>query len=186
MYLIVGLGNPGKEYENTRHNMGFHFLDCFAKENNIEINKEKFHGLYGEGRIDNEKVILLKPQQYMNLSGEAVKKFVDYFEIDLDHLLIIHDDLDLPLGTFRLRKQGSSGGHNGLKDIARLLNTEAYKRLKLGISNNKAIDTKDYVLSTFSKEEQQEIAELEKTIIQLLTDFLKDDFETLMSKYNHK
>ncbi len=186
MYIIVGLGNPGKEYEQTRHNMGFHFIDLFASQNGITIQKEKFHGLYGEGMVDGEKVILVKPQLYMNLSGEVVKKFVDFYDVDLDHLLIVHDDLDLPLGTFRLKKQGSSGGHNGLKDIEKYLGTTLYKRLKIGISNDKTIDTKDYVLGKFSKADQDVIRSLEEPILSLLNDFLCLDFETLMNHYNQK
>ena len=186
MYLIIGLGNPGKSYENTRHNIGFHYIDLFAKENDIAFTKEKFHGLYGEGIINQEKIVLVKPQQYMNLSGEVVKKYVDFYKVDLDHLLIIHDDLDLPLGTFRLKQKGSSGGHNGLKDIEKNLGTDLYKRLKIGISHDRTLDTKDYVLGAFSSEEQKVLKSLEKQILLLLNDFITKDFNQLMSEYNQK
>ena len=124
MKLIVGLGNPGKEYENTRHNIGFIFIDNYAKSKNIDINTEKFNGLYTKTTINNEQVILLKPLSYMNLSGEVVKKYVDYFKININDILVINDDLDMDLGRIRLRLSGSSGGHNGLKNIALNLNTD--------------------------------------------------------------
>ena len=185
MKLIVGLGNPGKEYENTRHNIGYIFIDYFAEKNKISIDKEKFNGLYTQVTINGEKLILLKPLSYMNLSGEVVKRFVDYFKINIDDILIINDDLDMPFGKIRLRPDGSSGGHNGLKNIALHLNTEEFKRLKIGISNNKLIDTKDYVLGKFSKEEKEEINNLKEQITELLIDFISLDFDRLMAKYNN-
>ena len=184
MKLIVGLGNPGKEYENTRHNIGFIFIDDFATKNKVSIDKEKFNGLYTQATINNQKVILLKPLSYMNLSGEVVKKYVDYFKIDIDNILIINDDLDMIFGKIRLRPDGSSGGHNGLKNISFHLGTEKFKRLKIGISNNKEIDTKDYVLGKFNKEEKETINNLKETIGELLNDFTIMDFDKLMCKYN--
>ena len=186
MKLIVGLGNPGKEYENTRHNIGFIFLDYFAESNNIKIDKEKYNGLYAQTIINGEKVILLKPLSYMNLSGEVVKRYVDYFKINIDDILIINDDLDMNFGKIRLRPDGSSGGHNGLKNIALHLGTENFKRLKIGISNDKSIDTKDYVLGKFSKEEKEIINGLKGEISELLLDFLTIDYDKLMCKYNKK
>ena len=184
MKLIVGLGNPGKEYENTRHNIGFIFIDSFAKQNNVDINKEKFNGLYAQTSINNEKVILLKPLSFMNLSGEVVRKYVDFFKIKLEDILIINDDLDLNIGRIRLRLSGSSGGHNGLKNIALHLNSENFKRLKIGISNDKTVDTKDYVLGKFSKEEKEILDSLKETVNNLLNDYLTTDFDKLMCKYN--
>ena len=184
MKLIVGLGNPGREYQNTRHNIGFIFLDNYAKEKNIKIDKKKFNGLYNEITVDNEKVVLLKPQSFMNLSGEVVIKYVNYFKIDIDEILVINDDLDLNFGKIRLRPSGSSGGHNGLKNIILHLNSDNFKRLKVGISNNKLMDTKDYVLGKFSKEEKDTLDELKDEINELLDDFIKLDFDRLMSKYN--
>ena len=174
MKLIVGLGNPGKEYENTRHNIGYIFIDSFAKKNNVIIDKNKFNGLYTKFNIDNENVILLKPLSFMNLSGTVVKKYVDYFKIDIKDILIINDDLDLPFGKIRLRKSGSSGGHNGLKNIALNLQTEEFKRLKVGISNDKTIDTKDYVLGTFSKDDLDTIESLKVSIDNLLCKYNKN------------
>ena len=186
MKLIVGLGNPGKEYENTRHNMGFIFLDNFAEVHNTNIDKEKYNGLYSQTIINGEKVILLKPLSYMNLSGEVVKRYVDYFKIDVNDILVISDDLDLTFGKIRLRPDGSSGGHNGLKNIALHLGTEKFKRLKIGISNDKSIDTKDYVLGKFSKEEKEKINNLKEEISNILFDYLNTDFDKLMCKYNKK
>ena len=186
MKLIVGLGNPGREYENTRHNIGFMFIDEYAKEKGIEINKKKFNGLYVDFINNGEKTILLKPQTYMNLSGESVRAFVDFFKINIEDILIISDDLDMPIGKFKLRPTGSSGGHNGLKNIELHLNTQNYKRLKIGISHNKNIDTKDYVLGNLSKENQDTINDLKKIVNNIIDDFYKLDFEKLMAKYNHK
>ncbi len=186
MKLIVGLGNPGKEYEKTRHNMGFMFIDDYAKKKNVEITKKKFQGLYIEFINNGEKTILLKPQSYINLSGEVVKSFVDFYKINIEDILIINDDLDLPIGKYKLRPTGSSGGHNGLKNIEAHLHTQDYKRLKIGISNNKEMDTKDYVLGDISKENQKIIDELKDTVNNIIDDFYKLDFEALMAKYNHK
>ncbi len=186
MKLIVGLGNPGKEYENTRHNIGFMFLDRYCASKGFTIDKKKFNGLYTKQNIDGVDVLFLKPQSFMNLSGEVVLAFVHYFKIAIEDILIISDDLDLFFGNFKLKKKGSSGGHNGLKNIEHYLQTNQYKRLKIGISNNKAIDTKDYVLGKFSKEELETIDQLSKGINQILNDFLTEDFDSLMSKYNSK
>ena len=186
MKLIVGLGNPGKEYENTRHNMGFMAIDKFANKHNVSITKNKFDGLYEELMINSEKVILLKPQRYINLSGEVIKKYVDFYKIDINDILIISDDLDQELGKYKLKYKGSSGGHNGLKNIELHLKTNEYKRIKIGISNNKNIDTKDYVLGTFNQEDRKKIEEIIKVIIDVLDDYPKMTFENLMNKYNHK
>ena len=186
MKLIVGLGNPGREYENTRHNIGFMFIDEYAKQKGVEINKKKFNGLYIDFINNGEKTILLKPQTYMNLSGESVRGFVEFFKIKIEDILIISDDLDMPIGKFKLRPTGSSGGHNGLKNIELHLNTQNYKRLKIGISHNKDIDTKDYVLGNLSKENKDIINDLKKIVNNIIDDFYKLDFEKLMAKYNHK
>ncbi|MBR6112937.1 MAG: aminoacyl-tRNA hydrolase, partial [Bacilli bacterium] len=146
MKLIVGLGNPGKEYENTRHNIGFMVIDRYISKYNYLPYKEKFNGIYYEDNIDGEKVILLKPQKYMNLSGEVVISYLNYFKINVEDMLVISDDLDMPLGKIKLKLSGSCGGHNGLRNIENNIGTQNYKRLKIGISNNKEYDTKDYVL----------------------------------------
>ena len=186
MKLIVGLGNPGKEYEKTRHNIGFMIIDKFASKLGVEINKDKFNGLYCDTMINGEKVILLKPQSYINLSGEVIRKYVDFFKINIEDILIIHDDLDLPVGTYRVKQQGSSGGHNGLKNIELHLGTQEYKRVKIGISNNKLMDTKDYVLGKLSKEETEEIEKVRDIVLDIIDDYFKLDFNSLMNKYNRK
>lgn len=186
MKLVVGLGNPGKEYENTRHNIGFFMLDKLVEDNNFGVWKSKFNGLYVDCLINNEKVIFLKPQSYMNLSGEVVRKFVDFYKINIEDILIISDDLDLFVGNFRLRDKGSSGGHNGLKNIALHLGTEEYKRIKIGISNDKNIDTKDYVLGKFSKSDIDIYNELYNIISKIILDSFNNNFHDLMSKYNRK
>ncbi len=186
MKLIVGLGNPGKEYENTRHNIGFMCIDKYAETFNVKLNKEKFNGLYQVINVENENVILLKPLSYMNLSGEVVIKFLNFYKINIDDLLIISDDLDMPTGKIKLKSSGSSGGHNGLKNIELHLGTQEYKRLKIGISNNKLIATKDYVLGKFSIDEQKNINNQIEVINNILNDFLKMTFDQLMSKYNKK
>ena len=185
MKLIVGLGNPGKEYEMTRHNIGFYFLDLFANKNNISF-KEKFNGLYAKVKINDEDVILLKPQTYMNLSGESVIMFKNYFKIDSKDILVIHDDLDLEFGRIKLKENGSSGGHNGIKNIILNLNTENFKRLKIGISKSNLVDTKDYVLGHFTKEEQEELKIKENEVINIIEEFFEIPFNDLMSKYNRR
>lgn len=184
MKLIVGLGNPGKEYENTRHNVGFDVIDKFLSNHNLCTNKSKFDGLYVDTIINDEKVIFLKPQKYMNLSGEVVKKYIDYFKINIDDILIIHDDLDQIIGKIKLKENSSSGGHNGIKDIEKNIGTKNYKRLKIGISNDKKIDTKDYVLGHFSKDERKIIEKSIDICINIIDDFFILNFDRLMGKYN--
>lgn len=184
MKMIVGLGNPGKEYENTRHNMGFIVLDNFARNFNVSIDKKKFNALYADLFVDGEKVLFVKPLSYMNLSGEVVQSFANYYNIDYSDILVISDDLDLDFLSYRLRLFGSSGGHNGLKDIERCLGTNRFRRFRIGISNNKDINTKDYVLGKFNKEDMAAIDDFLPKTVDILNDFLKLDFERLMSKYN--
>ena len=183
MKLIVGLGNPDKEYDMTRHNIGFYYLDLFVKKLNLSY-KEKFKGLYIKTKINNIDVILLKPLTYMNLSGECVRQFVNYYKIKSEDILVIHDDLDMEFGKIKLKANGSSGGHNGIKNIILNINDINFKRLKIGISNNKLMDTKDYVLGKFNKEEIEILKNKEETIINILYDYFKLSFNDLMSKYN--
>lgn len=184
--LVVGLGNPGKEYENTRHNMGFMVLDEIAKEYGITKWKSRNGALYFDTYIDMSRVIFLKPQKYINLSGDVLIEFVRFFDINIEDIIVISDDLDLPLGSIKLKLKGSSGGHNGLKNIEANLKTNEYKRIKIGISNDKTIDTKDYVLGKLSKEEKKALSDVilkakEATILSINT-----PFEEVMSKYNTK
>ncbi len=186
MKLIVGLGNPGTQYENTRHNIGFMLLDKYVSMHNISISNKKFGGLYTIETLYGEKVLFLKPQEYINLSGDVLKRFVDYYDVSVDDILVINDDLDLEIGTYKLKPSGSSAGHNGLKNIEFNLKTKDYKRLKIGISNNKEIDTKDYVLGRLNSNEKKVIDEVMDVCVALLDDFFKMSFNDLMNKYNSK
>lgn len=183
MKLIVGLGNPGKEYVKTRHNIGFMAIDKYIENKNLNL-KEKFGGIYYETNINGEKAILLKPQKYINLSGEVIIQFVKFFKINIDDVLIIHDDLDMPVGKTKLRMSGGSGGHNGLKNIELYFKTKNYKRIKVGISNNKNIDTKNYVLGKFNNDDNKIIEESLNKIVNIIDDLPKLTFENLMNKYN--
>lgn len=187
MKLIVGLGNPGKEYECTRHNVGFRFLDFYLEKNDGNINwTNKFDGLIYETRIKNSKVIFLKPQTFMNLSGNSVRKVIDYYNIDIDDIFVVSDDLDLNIGNFKLRANGSSGGHNGLKDIEAKIGSSNYKRLKIGISKEDDIDTKDYVLGKFSSKENSILNNLFENLCLVIEDYFSLSFSDLMNKYNRK
>lgn len=182
MKLIVGLGNPGKEYEKTRHNIGFMVIDNFSNSKALSF-KSKFNALYAETIINNERVILLKPQTFMNLSGDSVLKFKNYFNINIDDILIIYDDINFEIGDFKIKKFGSSGGHNGINDIINKLKTKDIKRIKIGISKNK-FKLKDYVLSDFNQEEQEKLNNIFKITNNIIEDFPNISFEKLMSKYN--
>lgn len=186
MKLIIGLGNPGREYSKTRHNIGFMCIDKLTEYFNVKVNTKKFNGLYTQLNYKGEKIILLKPQKYMNLSGEVIKDFVNFFKIDVEDILVICDDLDTEVGTFRLRYKGSSGGHNGLKNIEQHLSTKNYKRIKIGISNDKTKDTKDYVLGKFTKDEMDLINPIIAQIPNIIEDYLNLSFDNIMNKYNCK
>ncbi len=152
--IIVGLGNPESKYKGTRHNIGFEVINKLADEHNIDINKSKFKAHIGEGIINNEKVILVKPQTYMNLSGQSVKEIVNFYKLDLQDLLIIYDDITLDIGDMKIRKSGSAGGQNGMKNIINLLNTDKLQRIKVGIGQKPSHYTlADYVLSSYNKNE---------------------------------
>ena len=183
MKMIVGLGNPGIDYERTRHNLGFMVIDYFAKKNDVLIDKSKFNGLYGEFFVDGDKVILLKPMSFMNLSGEVVRRYADYFKINIDDILVISDDLDLPFLKYRLRLFGSCGGHNGLRNIETCLKSNRFKRFRIGISGAEG-DAVSYVLGKFSKDDIEKIEKFLPITYDILNDFCKIDFERLMSKYN--
>ena len=182
MKLIVGLGNPGKQYEKTRHNTGFMAIDFYAAKNNLEF-KSKFNGLYAEQIINNEKVLFLKPQTFMNNSGECVIKFVNYFNIDIEDILVIYDDVDFEVGTFRIRRNGTGGRHNGIKNVIQNLKTENIKRVRIGISKNE-IPLMDYVLSKFSKEDMEKLESILPTIAEIIYDFPSMSIDDLMQKYN--
>ena len=183
MKLIVGLGNPGKKYEQTRHNMGFDTVDLFAELAKIDIDKEAFKGLVGRGKVFDEDVYLLKPQTFMNLSGESVREIVNYFKINIEDVIIIYDDMALEPGKIRLRASGSSGGHKGMQNIIDQLGTEEIKRIRIGIGES-TDDTIDYVLSKPLKEERPLIDEAIKNAVEALKEILKSNFEKAMTNFN--
>ena len=180
--LIIGLGNPGKEYNNTRHNIGFEMLDYIYNGDY----KEKFNGKYSEVIVNNNKIILVKPLSYMNLSGKVVKDFIKYYEVDINDILVIQDDLDMELGKIKFVYNSSNGGHNGIKDIINCLGTKEFLRLKIGISKNNNVDTRDFVLGKFSKKEEEIINESYSKLKDLINDFCNLDNNGLMNKYNNK
>jgi len=184
MKLIVGLGNPGKKYENTRHNMGFMAVDLLSDQANIDVDKEVFHGLMGRGKIYEQDVILFKPTTFMNLSGTAVQEVVHYFKIELEDIVVIYDDMALEPGTIRLRKEGSSGGHKGMQNIIDCLSTEQIKRIRIGIGEPGENDTIDFVLSKPLKDEMPVIEEAIANAVRAVKEMLKSDFDRAMNKYN--
>ncbi len=187
MRLIFGLGNPGKSYENTRHNVGFSLIDFIAKKNNLTFKSDrKFNSLYSEYFVSGEKVLLIKPLSYMNLSGTVVKKYVQFYNVDIKNILIIQDDLDMKLGKIRVAFNSSSGGHNGIKSIIENLGTKEFLRLKIGISNNKEIDTKDFVLDNFSVEERLVLNNSYLKLENIVDDFIVMDINNLKCIYNGK
>ena len=156
VYLIVGLGNPGKQYEKTRHNVGFDVLDLLCDKYNINMNRIKFKGVYGEWKIGNEKVILLKPNTFMNLSGESVKEVCDFYKIQNENIIVIYDDVSLDVGRMRIRKAGSAGGHNGIKNIIFNLSSDVFPRIKVGVGTPKG-DLISHVLGKFSDADRREV-----------------------------
>lgn len=184
--LVVGLGNPGKQYNNTRHNMGFKVIDEIARRLEIYKWKQRDDALYFDCYLDLAHVIFIKPQNYINLSGDVLIKFVKYFDIKTEDILVISDDLDLPVGSIKLKEKGSSGGHNGLKNIELNLGTKEYKRIKIGISNDKKIDTKDYVLGKLSIKEQKQLEPIINRAADAVLESFHTPFQELMSKYNTK
>ena len=184
MKLIVGLGNPGKEYEKTRHNAGFMVIDALMEMLNLELDKSKFNAIYTVYRYKDDKIIFAKPLTYMNNSGEAVQALMKFYGISSEDLLVIHDDLDLPVGKLRIRYQGSSGGQKGMGSIINHVGTNEIKRIRVGISNNKLIDTKDYVLGKFSKEDQAILKDTMDRAAHAAVFFFDHSFEEVMSKFN--
>ena len=182
MKLVVGLGNPGRKYKNTKHNVGFMCLDFYAKKNNLTFKKEnKFSG----ESLKIGDTVLLKPHTFMNLSGESIHKLMSFYDVQIENVIIVYDDLSLPLGKIRLREKGSPGGHNGIKSIVQHLHTNEFKRIKVGIDSNPLIETKNYVLSKFSKEEFKVIDETIEQVSNIIDDFSSNkDFVNIMNNYN--
>ena len=184
MKLIVGLGNPGTEYEKTRHNAGFLLIDRFCEKTGVKLDKNKCKAVYGIYRYKGDKIILAKPQTYMNLSGQAVSSLMHFYDIDAEDLIVVHDDLDLPLGKLRLRSQGSSGGQKGMESIIRHLGTSKINRIRVGISNDRNIDTRDYVLGKFPAEDRKILDEVLDRGADALEYALDHDFDLVMTKFN--
>lgn len=184
MKLIVGLGNPGKEYENTRHNVGFMTMDRLAQDMNVSISTSKFKGEYVKFKYNGEDMILLKPMTYMNNSGESVIQVMNYFKIDVKDLLVIYDDMDMPTGKLRLRETGSAGGHNGMKSIIAHVGTQSFKRIRVGIDKHPRIPVVDYVLGHFSKDEKPSIDEGIENAVKAVKMYLEKDFVSAMNTFN--
>lgn len=188
MYIIAGLGNPTMQYEGTRHNAGFDVIDALADKYNISVDGRKNRAYIGKGIIEGQKVLLVKPQTYMNLSGESIGGLVDYFKIDEEQdLIVIYDDISLPPGQIRIRKKGSAGGHNGIKNIIAHLGTQVFPRIKVGVGEKpKKYDLADYVLSHFTKAEREEMEEGYQKAIQAVEKILAGEMEAAMNEFNRK
>lgn len=185
MFLIVGLGNPEIEYSKTRHNMGFDTINKLSEKNNIEVNKSKFKGLYGTGIIQGQKVILLKPQTYMNLSGESVKEIIDFYHIKPEEIIIIYDDMDTEKGNIRIRKKGGPGSHNGMKSVVECLKTTDFGRIRVGIGQPE--DKKNminYVIGKISEEEQKTLQLGVNKASEAVEEILKNGIDIAMNKFN--
>ena len=187
MYLIAGLGNPSRTYEGTRHNIGFTMIDAIGNKFGIDVTTKKHKALVGRGMIDGMRVILAKPQTYMNLSGESIREITDFYKIEPENIIIIYDDISLDVGQRRIRKKGSAGGHNGVKNIIAHLGTQEFPRIKVGIGNKpEGWDLADYVLSKYTKAEQEALEEASEGVIGAVKLMLADDIEAAMNKYNAK
>lgn len=185
MYLIVGLGNPEPEYSKTRHNMGFDVINKLSEKYNIDVKKEKFDGVYGSGKIENEKVILLKPQTYMNLSGKSVIQYANFYKINPENILIIYDDIDIETGKMKIRKKGGPGTHNGMKSVVNELNTIEFPRIRVGTGNKEEIsDLIDYVISKVSDEEYKMLEEGIDKATEAVATILKIGIDNAMNKLN--
>ena len=187
MYLIVGLGNPEPEYAYTRHNMGFDTINKIAKELNIELKKTKFNSICGEGKVDNKKILLIKPQTFMNNSGESVEAFISYYKIPVENMLVIYDDMDTDIGTVRIRAKGGAGSHNGMKSIVKELNSEEFPRIRVGIGKPKnEFDKIDYVIGRIPNEEYINLQEGIDIAKDATIFWIKNGIDNTMNKYNIK
>lgn len=184
MYIIVGLGNPGKKYENTRHNMGFIVVDLLAEKYGIKVDKIKFKALVGEGRIAGQKVLLVKPQTYMNLSGQSVMEVMNFYKEDIENLIVIYDDIDIPTGTIRLRKKGSAGTHNGMRNIVYLLQEDGFPRIRVGIGSESKVDLIHYVTSGVTKKEKDLLEDALTRAADAAACIVEKGIEKAMNEYN--
>lgn len=185
MYIIVGLGNPGKQYDKTRHNVGFDVIDMLANEYDISVTKIKHKALIGEGRIGSEKVLLVKPQTYMNLSGETLIDIYNYYKVDLENIVVIYDDIDLDVGKLRIRKKGSGGTHNGMRSIVKCLGSTEFPRVRVGVSKPMpGQNLADFVLSRFRKEEVDDLEIGLEKACNAVDCIIRENLDLAMNKYN--
>lgn len=184
MYLIVGLGNPERDYSNTRHNMGFNVVNKLAEKYGIDVNKSKFKGLYGTGIVNGEKVMLLKPQTFMNLSGESVKEVVDYYKVDLDKVLVIYDDMDLEPGKIRIRKSGGPGTHNGMKSMVQCLCSQSFPRIRVGIGKPDDDNFIEYVIGAIDDDDKKDLAIGVDRALDATVAILENNIDFAMNKFN--
>ncbi|MDK2564769.1 aminoacyl-tRNA hydrolase [Romboutsia sedimentorum] len=185
MYIVVGLGNPGKQYDKTRHNVGFNVIDILAKEYDISVTKIKHKALIGEGRIGSEKVLLVKPQTYMNLSGETLIDIYQYYKVDLSNIIVVYDDIDLDVGKLRIRTKGSGGTHNGMRSITKCLGSTDFPRVRVGVSKPRpGQDLADFVLSKFRKEEAIDLENGLEKAYRAVDTIIRENIEISMNKYN--
>lgn len=188
MYIIVGLGNPDDKYAGTRHNVGFDVIDAIADKYNINVTEKKHRAFVGKGIIEGQKVLLVKPQTYMNLSGESVKSAVDFYKVDpKEEVLVIFDDISLDVGQLRIRRKGSAGGHNGIKNIIAHLGTDGFSRIKVGVGEKpKGYDLADYVLGRFSKDEKVKMEAGYQDAVNAVALIMQDEMGQAMNQYNKK
>ena len=186
MYIIVGLGNPGKKYEHTRHNMGFLALDLLADKYGIKVDRLKFKALTGEGRIEGKKVLLVKPQTYMNLSGESVRDVMNFYKEPIENLIVIYDDIDIPEGTLRIRSKGSAGTHNGMRNIIYLLGEDGFPRIRVGIGGERKSDLVNYVIGRVTEKEADALWEALNKAAEAAADIVINDITHAMQEYNIK
>lgn len=183
MYIIAGLGNPGKEYTGTRHNVGFETVDFIAEKHNVSLNKLKFNSVYGEMTINGEKVMLVKPVTYMNRSGTAIDEIIKFYKIPVENLIVVYDDIDIPVGALRIRPNGSPGTHNGMKSITQYVGNN-FPRIRIGIGRNPDMDLADYVLQRFSRADKDTISPIIKRAGEAAVEIVENDIESSMRKYN--
>lgn len=187
MFVVIGLGNPGKEYASTRHNVGFDAIDIIARRHNIVLNKIKFKAVYGEGNIGNEKVLLVKPQTFMNNSGITLREIFQFYKVPIENIIVIVDDIDIDFATVRIKMKGSAGSHNGLKSIIYHLQNDEFPRIKIGIGKKYPNqDLADFVLSRFSKEDRQVVEESIMTAAEAVDVIIGEGIINAMNKYNTK
>ena len=187
MYIIVGLGNPEPEYAKTRHNMGFDVINKLASKNNIELTKTKFNAIYGTGIIKNKKVILIKPQTYMNNSGESVIEFVNFYKENLQNVIVVYDDMDTDIGQIRIRAKGGAGSHNGMKSMVKELKSEEFSRIRVGIGKPiNEFDRINYVIGSIPNEEYTKLQEGEDLATQAIEYWIENGIDNTMNRYNVK